>query len=276
MASYMDGMNDYLSGTNGKGYSLTNGLAKVGSTYWDSLGRSPELGVMDWYEKQIAGGADINSILGDIRNSPEAMGRAPQMPQTTPLPQVPQGGGYTSQNPYLSDMGDEIGRRTQQGLGQAFNQIRSNSIGVGGIGGSRQGVAEGIATGNAMDSMQGQLAGLYGNQYNQDQNRSLQRHGIDTAQILGMTNAANNRHATDVNNVNTNRDLDLKQTALGSDLYTQGLQNDWIAPLNASKVYQNFTGFGTNNSTTGGDYDWARFGGNAGAAWDYLNKNWKP
>lgn len=91
------------------------------------------------------------------------------------------GGGYGDyqRSPYLDAMASDLQRRTQDSLGQAFNGIRSDAIGVGGLGGSRQGVAEGVATGKAMDSLQGNLAGLYGNDYQQAMGRGLQRYQAD-------------------------------------------------------------------------------------------------
>jgi hypothetical protein len=310
MASYLDGMNDYLSGTGGKGHSLTSGLSQVGNTYLQALGRAPELGVMDWYEQQIAGGADINQVLGNITNSPEAQAYKASgavnpftQPPGTPVPQIPQsapaggmdyanmdtsgaGVGYSGSNPYLSGMADDIGRRTQQALGQAFNQTRNAAQAGPGLGSSRQGVMEGQATSQAIDSMQGQLANLFGTQYNQDANRDVQRygidtsaqtqrHGIDTAQILGMTNAANNRHATDVNNLNTQQSLDNQRYGIdtnffagqrntdlasilgGANLITQGVQGGWIPMDNASDIFNTVAGnnvTGTNSSQQGGGW----------------------
>jgi hypothetical protein len=321
----MTGMNDYLSGTGGKGYSLTNGLKQVGDAYMQNLGRTPEIGAMDWYEQQISGGADINQLLSGIGGSQEAQafkasGATNQFmqPPGTPVPQIPQsapaggmdyanmdtsgaGGGYSGSNPYLSGMADDIGRRTQQALGQAFNQTRNAAQAGPGLGSSRQGVMEGQATSQAIDSMQGQLANLFGNQYNQDENRGVQRygidtsaqtqrHGIDTAQILGMTNAANNRHATDVNNLNTQQSLDnqrygmdqnfwsrerqtdLAQILGGGNLVTQGVQGGWIPLDQASDIFNTTAGqnvTGTNTSQQGGGALGAL--GGMGAFYQWLN-----
>jgi hypothetical protein len=331
MASYLDGMNDYLSGTGGKGYSLTNGLKQVGDAYMQNLGRTPEQGAMGWYEQQIAGGADINQLLSGIGSSPEAQAFKSSgatnpfaQPPGTPVPQIPQsapaggmnyanmdtsgaGAGYSGSNPYLganphlSAQADDIGRRTQLGLGQAFNQGRSNAVGVGGLGGSRQGVFEAQAAGQAMDSLQGQLANLYGTDWTNQQNRDLQRygidtsaqtqrHGIDTAQILGMTNAANQRHATDVGNLNTQQSLDnqrygidtgfytaqrgqdLAQILGGANLVTQGVEGGWLPIENASDIFNSVAGNNinqTNSSQQGGGAVGAL--GGMGAFYQWLN-----
>lgn len=152
------------------------------------------------------------------------------------------GGGFT-QNPYYTQMADDIGRRTQQGLGEAFNQIRSHAVGVGGLGGSRQGVAEGVATGRAMDSMQGQLGGLFGGLYESGQNRDLQRYNIE-----GNQNLANQGQW--MNFYTGQRGQDLQSIGLGADLYSRGIGGEWAPIQNAGAAYAPFTGFGT--STTSG------------------------
>jgi hypothetical protein len=141
-------------------------------------------------------------------------------------------GSYLSQNPYLSSMADDIGRRTQQNLGQAFNQIRSNSIGTGGYGGSRQGVAQGIATRGAMDSLQGNLAGLFGGQYNQDANRDLSRYQGDQQFYNG------------------GRALDLQGAQIGGNLITQGVQGGWLPINQASSVFNTTAGNNVTNTNT--------------------------
>jgi hypothetical protein len=146
--------------------------------------------------------------------------------------QTPQGGGYTSQNPYLSGMADDIGRRTQQGLDQAFNSIRSNSIGTGGYGGSRQGVAQGVAARGAMDSLQGNLASLFGGQYNQDANRDLTRYQADQGFYTSQ------------------RGQDLAGVQIGGDLIGKGVAGGWL-PLNqASSIFNSTAGNNVSNTNT--------------------------
>lgn len=137
-----------------------------------------------------------------------------------------------SQNPYLSGMGSALQQQTQLGLQDAFNQIRSNSVGNGTLGGDRQGIAQGVATGQAMGSLQGQLANLYGGAYENQQNRDLQRYGIDT------------------NFYNTGRALDLQQTMDGAQLYNLGFQGQWSPVQNANGAYQPYSGMGTTTGTT--------------------------
>jgi hypothetical protein len=138
--------------------------------------------------------------------------------------------GYGGQsNPWMSATADEIGRRTQDGLGQAFNQIRSNAVGVGGLGGSRQGIAESNAIKGAMDSMQGQLAGLYGTDWTNSQNRGLTQRSQDMGYDISR------------------RGQDLAQIGLGADLYNRGAQGGWLPLQNASNIFNATAG---NNVTS--------------------------
>lgn len=154
------------------------------------------------------------------------------------------------QNPYLSQMADDIGRRSNLALGQGLQSIQSNAIGVGGLGGSRQGVAQGQAIGLANDSLTGNLANLYGNSWNAGENRQVQ------------TNGQNQNFYTN------NRQLDQSGMRLGADLYSMGnagnlSQGSGVAQLgtqqqNANQgVYDNvnsnispYTGYGATNTST--------------------------
>lgn len=158
-------------------------------------------------------------------------------------------------NPYLSNMADEIGRRSQQGLDQSFNAIRSNAIGVGGLGGSRQGVAQGVATGMANDALTGNLANLYGTDWTNSKNRELSRYGMDQ----GFYTAE--------------RSGDRADTLLGADLYSRGMQGQWSPLQNAGQIYNPLiTGMGTttNNQSSGGGVQGA-IGGAMGAYDFYKN-----
>jgi len=170
-----------------------------------------------------------------------------------------QGGGP---NPYLSSMADDIGRRSNQALGSALNGIRGNSVATGGLGGSRQGVAEGTAIGNAQDTLQGNLANLYGTDWTNGQNRNLQYYNTNT-------NAALTNQGQMQNFYSTNRGQDLQQLGLGAQLFGQGnagmlSQGKGIygigntqqnAPFgvinNANGAISPYTGFGATNTQTG-------------------------
>jgi hypothetical protein len=137
-------------------------------------------------------------------------------------------------NPYISGVANDIQRRTGDLLGQGFNSIRGNQIMTGGLGGTRQGVAEGEAMKGAADSLQGQLSNLYYGAYNQDANRNLQKIGMG-AGLLGQS------------------------------------QQQAYSPLNqASELYRPYTGLNssmTTGSNTGGGWMGALGGALGGAQW---------
>jgi hypothetical protein len=145
----------------------------------------------------------------------------------------------TATNPYLRGITDDMQRRTTDLLGQNNLAIQGNSVATGGLGGSRQGVAQGLAASRAADTLQGNIAGLYGNAYNQDQNRLRQ------------------------------------DWTLGAGLMGQGLNTQFSPLQNASNIYQPFTGFGTttNNQQQGGGWMGA-LGGALGAAQTGKNMGW--
>lgn len=155
----------------------------------------------------------------------------------------------TPTNPYLAGMADDIQHRTNETLGQSFNAIRGNAVGVGGLGGSRQGVAEGIATKGAADSLQGNLANLYGQAYNSDQNRALQQYGYDQ------------------NFYGNQRSQDLAGFNLGMSAIPQGLQTQWSPLTTAGSIYGQFSPFGTTTqSGQQGGGALGALGGGLGAA----------
>jgi hypothetical protein len=145
----------------------------------------------------------------------------------------------TATNPYLKSIADDMGRRTTDLLGQNNLSIQGNAVGTGGLGGSRQGVAQGLAASRAADSLQGQVAGLYGNAYEGDQNRLRQ------------------------------------DWTLGAGLMGQGLNTQFQPLQNTANLYSPFTGFGTTtqNQNTGGGWMGA-LGGALGGAQMGKNMGW--
>lgn len=142
-------------------------------------------------------------------------------------------------NPHMVGVADDMSRRTQELLGQNNLAIQGNSVASGGLGGSRQGIAQGTAASKAADYLQGNLANLNFSQFNADQNRLLQ------------------------------------QQTLGAGLMSQGLNTQFQPLQNAAQTYSPFTGFGqtTNSSTQGGGWQGA-LGGALGAAQFGSNAGW--
>lgn len=74
-------------------------------------------------------------------------------------------------NPYLGRYADAMARPIMQNLTESIlPAIRSDAIGSGGYGGSRQGIAEGIAARGAAQAIGDRTAGLYSNAYGQGLN----------------------------------------------------------------------------------------------------------
>lgn len=145
----------------------------------------------------------------------------------------------TAQNPYLTGIADDMQRRTQELLGQNNLAIQGDFVGAGGLGGSRQGIAQAGAAGKAADSLQGQIAGLYGGAYQGDMNRLLQ----------GQT--------------------------LGAGLLSQGLSTGWSPIKDAASVYQPFTGMGSTTENVNQGSGWqGALGGALGAAQLAKNFGW--
>lgn len=178
------------------------------------------------------------------RAMPAGAPAAPMASQFTTPPTLGSGG----RNSYLTGIADDITRRSQQALGRSFNMMDSSAIGTGGYGGSRQGVAQGIATANANDALTGNLANLFGTDYNNQQNRDLQKYGIDT-------NAFLTNRGQDQSFYTSQRGQDLAQIGLGSQLESQALQNQWYPISQFANIVGNLSGQNTsttNSSQTGG------------------------
>ncbi len=100
------------------------------------------------------------------------------------------GGGQVGQNPFL----DQAIQALRQSANQDFQRnqlpaIQNNAIAAGGLGGSRQGIAQGVALGDLNQSLINQEAGLRSGQFNQDQSNQLQAL-INQGNILGGQGAS--------------------------------------------------------------------------------------
>lgn len=112
-------------------------------------------------------------------------------------------------NPYLGDQAAAITRRVTNNLNRnILPGVNQNAIAAGGMGGSRQGIAQGLAVGETNQGLSDSLSTLYGNAYEVDQNRDVQRYGIDTT-------AGTARYGMD-------RDYDLGLGRLGLDTTREG------------------------------------------------------
>jgi hypothetical protein len=196
---------------------------------------------------------------------------------------------------------DALNQATQTQFDNNLNQnilpgIRRGSDMVGGVGGSREGIAQGLGIAQSNQGLAAALAGNNYNDYNAQMNRNLQQYQGDqqfnTAQGnlgLGYYNGSNNfnlglgglalgnqRNMQDF--YTSQRQGDLAQTALGANLYGAGTQGPWNALNSANGIYNNYTGLssgGTSNSTTsqGGGTLGTLGGAGAGAQW-WNNNYW--
>ena len=169
----------------------------------------------------------------------------------------PQLGSYTA-NPYLGQMSDDITRRTGLARDQALQGVRSNAIGLGGLGGSRQGVAEAGVINQSLDNLTGQLANLNFQDYTGQQNRNLQQYGMDQGFYTSQ------------------RGQDLAQIGLGSQLETQALQNQWYPITQAANIYGSLGGLNssTTNTASQGGGAMGALGGMLGTAQIGSNLKW--
>lgn len=139
----------------------------------------------------------------------------------------PMGGGSVGANPYMSGqidyLSDVMGRALQQNL----QGIRSNAVGTGNLGSSRQGIAEGEAFRGFADALAGNVANMLGQNYQFD--RSL-----------------------NTGSYNTNRALDLQQAGLGLTAMNQGLGMQWSPLQNANSIYTPYTGLGSQSTPSQG------------------------
>lgn len=156
----------------------------------------------------------------------------------------------TATNPYATGILDDLQRRQNEVIAQNLAGVQGNFVGAGGLGGSRQGIAQAQAISQGADNFTGQAANFMGGLYNQDQNRALQQYGMDQG-FYGQQ-----------------RGQDLAQVGIGAGLVQQGQQAPWLPIQNAADVYGQFSPFGnrTTSQESGGGWQGALGGALAGAS----------
>jgi hypothetical protein len=244
--SYLDQITKLMGGSGGTGGMSGSNLLGLATTLAGAYGGSQGQDASATSTRQLPG-----YLQGPVANDliPRTQGLlATQMPAAYDAgnQMLAKGSGLlgqtaptTATNPYLRSIADDMQRRTTDLLGQNNLAIQGNAVGVGGLGGSRQGVAQGIGAGRAADSLQGQVAGLYGQAYEGDMNRLRQ------------------------------------DWTLGAGLMGQGLNTQFSPLQNTAQVYSPFSGFGstTQSQETGGGWQGA-LGGALGAAQFGKNMGW--
>lgn len=184
----------------------------------------------------------------------------PTAAPTTPAPVVNYGsdtGVFTpsvdpqkyTQNPYLTQMGQNLQTQFNDNLMQnTLPAIRGGAVAAGGVGGSRQGIAEGLATGQSNTGAANAITNLYGQDFNNSMNRNLQQYGMDQNFYLG-NQAQNQTFYTQ------QRGQDLQSIGLGAQLYGNGINGEWSPINNATQAYQPWSGYGsTTTGSTGNNW----------------------
>lgn len=161
------------SGVNGQmvgSYKGPGGFGgDTGSGYLDANGQYVSNGPTGGMNVGPAGGQH-----GGINPGGMYGGSSGGMPSNPWMQQTP-----FSQNPATNWMAQSIIGDANQAMGDQLAGIRRGAIQAGGLGGSRQGLAEGNAIGQGMRGLSGNLANLYSGQYNQDRNYGLQSDQLD-------------------------------------------------------------------------------------------------
>lgn len=229
------------------------------------------------------------------------------------------GGGVTpasltaySQNPYLTKMGEGLQTQFNNNLTQnTLPSLRGGAVAAGGVGGSRQGIAEGLAAGQSNTGAANAITNLYGQDYNNQMNRNLQQYGMDQnfnlgnagigAQYAGMANSydlgrrgldlgfKNSNNAYDLgsqglrlqdqgqqmNFYNQQRGLDQNGLVIGGKLYNLGTTGQWNPLNSANGIYNDYSGLGnTTGSTSAGGGLSGILGGALSGAQFGRNMNW--
>lgn len=193
-------------------------------------------------------------------------------------------------NPQLQGRIDALRGQFDERLDDSLHGIQQNAVAAGGLGSSRQGLAQGRAIGDSQRGFADATNNLLYNDWEQQQGRDLTKFGIeqqtglgyaglDTQRYLGDLSASTQRYLGDqgydlgmtragndltlgqgqlalgnqgqmLNFWDTERDNDRSDAALGASLYGSGVQGPWGPIQSATGAMQPFTGFGTTNTST--------------------------
>lgn len=137
-------------------------------------------------------------------------------------------------NPYLDQQAETIRRGFNRNLQETvLPGLRSRFIGSGGLGGSRQGIAEGLAAARSGEGLSSAITNMYAQDYENSQNRGLQ------GQIAGM-NAGLQARSMDLNDqiqrLNSERNFYTSQR--GQDLSQLGLAAGLLGQANQGFLNQ--------------------------------------
>lgn len=140
-----------------------------------------------------------------------------------PIANDPMGGGGMDAFPYMQQQTDWLSKQYSDKLARDLQGIRSYSAGVGGLGGSRQGVAEAEAIAGSNAGFGGALANFLGDNYRADR-------------------------ALNTSSYATHRGLDLQQAGLAAQFLGQGTNLPWLPLNSASNIYGQYSGMNGGDS----------------------------
>jgi hypothetical protein len=166
-------------------------------------------------------------------------------------------------NPYVKGMRQDIRNSATDLLGDALMGIQGNAVASGGLGGSRQGLAQGTAIAKGMDYVSGNIANFMGGLYENQANRNLQQYGMDQGFYGQQRGQDIGLQGQNQQFFQGQRGQDLAQYGIGSGLIQNGLNTQWLPIQNATNAYAPFSGMGTttNSAQQGGGWQGALGGG---------------
>ncbi len=143
---------------------------------------------------------------------------------------------YT-QNPYMSQMGADLQRQFNENLTRStLPALRGGAMQAGGVGGSRQGIAEGLAAAGSNTGAASAVTNLFGQDYQSQMQRNLQQYQADQQFALGNRgldiNAASQANQYDLGR----RGIDLGYTN-SSNSYNLGMGNLALGNKTADNSY---------------------------------------
>jgi hypothetical protein len=238
---------------------------KANSTYMPGLGYIPNSEIQSdsrgsWIGAGPGAGANTSNPMSDSFSMPSA-------------PTLSSSYG----NPYQNSMDAAITKPFNDTLmNDWLPSIQSQSVATGGLGGSRQGIAQGLAIGQAGTGLANALAQSHYGQFNQDQNRNLQAYGMNQNYNLGLGGLNLGYQNTRNSFYNAQRGLDQSGAALGANLYNLGQQGQWSPYQNFTGTLSPWSGFGSTTGTTsqGGGTQGLLGGGLSAAAMGHLMGWW--
>lgn len=175
-------------------------------------------------------------------------------------------------NPYLQDLSGQISTNLTQNLNNnILPGINQQALANGGVGGSRQGIAQGLAIGQTQQAIGNAQSQLNSNAYNTDQQYNLGLGQLGLNSQLGNQNFYTAQRGLDLQQANLGAQLsnqgNLGLVSQGQQLYNTG-QTQQQAPYNALSQYaQILSPFsGLNQTTTQSQPGGSAIGGALGGA----------